>query len=376
MPWVRSPAASNDRLETDPPIHFSIPTDDPPMKQSNRYVAVLTLATVCLCGDSETAYAQLDRVYPTDSGSATAGKIEEVSRNGVKLKTGSSTKEYLENEIRKMSFQGDPAALTRGRELALDGQYEQALDELEGVNPDDMSRDLIKIDAEYYRLFARAKLALSGRGDRKAAVAEAIAFARNHSDSFHFFSVAKLLGDLELANNNYDQAVKYYGALSNAPATESKILARYLTGVAMLEKGDTPAAEKAFSDVASVDVSSSDALRIKILAKAGQAVALAKGGKGKEGLKLVDELIGQLNPTDIEMAAQIYNAQGASFEAAGDLEGAILAYLHTHLMFSGQPDAHAKALSRLVQLWPKVGRTERAAQARQELQQRYPGFAN
>ena len=70
----------------------------------------------------------------------------------------------------------------------------------------------------------------------------------------------------------------------------------------------------------------------------------------------MDSLIKELNPTDIEMSAKIYNAQGASYEAADDIEGAILSYLHTHLMFSGQPDAHAKALSRLVELWPKVGR--------------------
>ena len=51
-----------------------------------------------------------------------------------------------------------------------------------------------------------------------------------------------------------------------------------------------------------------------------------------------------------------------------------MAYLHTHLMFSLQPDAHAEALKRLVELWPQVGKPERAAEARSELQQRYPGF--
>jgi hypothetical protein len=43
-------------------------------------------------------------------------------------------------------------------------------------------------------------------------------------------------------------------------------------------------------------------------------------------------------------------------------------------MFSAQPDAHAEALKKLVELWPLVGKPERAAEARQELQQRYPGF--
>jgi hypothetical protein len=91
-------------------------------------------------------------------------------------------------------------------------------------------------------------------------------------------------------------------------------------------------------------------------------------------LTLVNGMIAELNPTDIEMAARIYNAQGASYEANGDHEGAIMAYLHTHLMFSAQPDAHAEALKKLIELWPLVGKPERAAEARQELQQRYPGL--
>ncbi|QEF97275.1 hypothetical protein Mal15_13140 [Stieleria maiorica] len=325
---------------------------------------------------TDRAQAQLDRVYTHDSGTATSGTITSVTKNGIQLKVGANTRNFVEDEIRKVAFQGDPPPLSRAREFAIDGQYEQALDELKGLDFSTISRDLVKTDAAYYRLLARAKLALAGQGDRKAATAEAISFAGQNRDSFHFYSVAKLLGDLALAQKEHAKALQFYSALAQAPSTESKIESRYLIGVTMLEQDDIPGAEKAFSDVASVEVNSTSALRLKTLAKAGQAVALAKGGKGKEGLELADKLISELNPTDIEMSAKIYNAQGASYEAAGDIEGAILAYLHTHLMFSGQPDAHANALSRLVELWPKVGRTERAAEARQELQTRYPGFVN
>jgi Flp pilus assembly protein TadD len=114
--------------------------------------------------------------------------------------------------------------------------------------------------------------------------------------------------------------------------------------------------------------------RLQTLASAGKAVALAQSGNAEVALELVKSLIAELNPTDVEMAARIYNAQGASYEASGDTEGAVMAYLHTHLMFSLQPDAHAEALKRLVELWPQVGKPERAAEARSELQQRYPGF--
>ena len=346
------------------------------MRYSRLLCLNLVAATLCLGVCTNPAQAQLDRVYTKESTTASTGTVLEITKNGLTLKVGANTKDFAENEIRKVLFQGDPPGLTKAREFAIDGQYEQALDELKPVDFEKLGRDVIKADAAYYRLLSRAKLALAGQGDRKAAIAEALGFAGNHRDSFHFFSVAKLLGDLELASKSHAKAIQYYGFLAKAPSTESKIESRYLIGVAMLDQDDIPGAQKAFSDVASVDVNSTDALRLKTLAKAGQAVALAKGGKGKEGLALAEKLISELNPTDIEMSAKIYNAQGASYEAADDIEGAILAYLHTHLMFSSQPDAHARALSRLVELWPKVGRTERAAEARQELKQRYPGFAN
>lgn len=323
-----------------------------------------------------TSYAQMDRVYTYGSNTASAGTVTESTVAGIKLKTGRNIKDFTHDQIRKIAFQGDPRELTRARDLALDGQHEQALEELKGLDLSKIARPLIRADADYFLALCNAKLALSGQGDRNAAIARAVKFAGKYRTSHHFFSIAKLLGDLALASKSYDKALQYYGALSKAPSTESKIESRYLIGVAHLEKGDVPAAEKSFSEVASVNVQTTQALRLKGLAKAGQAVALAKSGKGKEGLAVLDGLISELNPTDIEMAARIYNAQGQSYEATKDIEGAIMSYLHVHLMFSGQPDAHAKSLSRLVELWPQVGRTERAAEARQELQQRYPGYAN
>lgn len=334
------------------------------------------LATLLLLLGSTSAQAQLDRLYPEGASGAISGTIATVTKNGVQLKTGSSTKDYSEEEIRKITFQGDPAELTKGREFALDGQYEAALEELKALDVEKLKREVIKTDAAYYLVLVKSKLALAGQGDRTAAITEAINFVRQHSESYHFYSVAKLLGDLALSTKSYDKALLYYGSLANAPSTESKIESRYLTGVAMLEKGDNAGASKAFNDVANVSVESTEALRLKILAKAGQAVAQAREGKGEDALKMVNELVEKLNATDIEMAARIYNAQGAAYEALGDNEGALLSYLHTHMMFSGQPDAHARALSRLVELWPSLGHADRAAEARQELQQRYPGYAN
>jgi tetratricopeptide (TPR) repeat protein len=140
-----------------------------------------------------------------------------------------------------------------------------------------------------------------------------------------------------------------------------------------LQSGNSEPALAEFEKVIGLKAQTTQTARMQVLCKAGKALALARSGKPDEGLELVKGLIAELNPTDVEMAARIYNAQGACYEAKGDQEGAILAYLHTHLMFSGQPDAHIDALKKLVELWGKVGKPDRANEARQELQDRYPG---
>ncbi len=333
--------------------------------------ALLPLAAVVLLAGP--VFAQVDRVYPI-TGNPIVGKITEMRREGVVVEAGSSKQTVTVDKIRRILFDGDPPALIKGREFALEGEYEQAAEELRRMDFTAIKRDHVKADAMYYLARSEAELALVGRGDKAEAERKMSAFASANQQNFHFFRAAKTLGDLAVARGNFDQAVRYYGALLNAPPADLKIEGEYLVGVAKLRQGKAAEAESSFAKVVGAQVQSPAAARLQTLAKAGQAMALASQANGDEALQLVNTLIAQLDPADSEMAARIYNAQGASYEAKGDNEGALLAYLHTHLMFSGQADAHAEALTRLVELWPKVGNPERANEARQELQQRYPGW--
>ena len=322
---------------------------------------------------STNAAAQLDRVYDT-SGENVSGTVVQSSKQGVALKRGGNTQEFVAGDILKILYEGDPAALTKGREFALDGQYDQALTELKNINFDSLPRELIKADAAFYLVFSEANLALAGKGAKDEAARKLLAFAGKYRDSWHFFEAAKLLGDLSLALNDTEKAMTYYKSLMMAPSADTNVQSVYLQGLVNLKKSENEAALTEFEKVIGLKAQSTQAARLQALSKAGKAVALAQSGNPAEGLELVKSLIAELNPTDVEMSARIYNAQGVCYEASDDIQGAILAYLHTHLMFSLQPDAHAEALKRLVELWPLVDKPERAAEARQELQQRYPGL--
>ena len=342
------------------------------MKQLSTPARVLAFACVWMLGISS-VQAQLDRVYDMD-GNNVSGAVIQSNKNGVQLEKAGKTQTFKAGEIKKIMFEGDPPQLTKARQFALDGQYEQALGDLKNVKFETISRDVIKEEIAYYYAMCEAKQALSGQGKLDDAIRKTLNFIQTNQNSWHFFDAAKLLGDLALASNSNDNALKYYRELGKAPSESLIIESRYLQGLAQLNMKKGPEAVADFDKVLGLKANTTQTARLQTLSKAGKAVALAMQGNGDEANKLTDSLIAEMNPADVEIAARIYNAKGASCEALDDPEGAILAYLHTHLMFSAQPDAHAEALKRLVELWPKVGKPERAAQARQELQDSYPGF--
>lgn len=348
-------------------------------KKPNSRLTMRAIARVIAVGiglviaTSSSAWAQVDRVVPT-KGPTVIGKITDIKRDSVVIESNAGKQTFAIDKIGMLVFDKEPALLTSGRKAAVDGNYEQAAQDLSRIDFKELKRDEIKADAMYYVSRTDAELALAGRGDVVEATRKMRAFVTANPQSIHFYSAAKTMGDLAIAEGKYDDAVRFYGVLANAPIAELKVEADYLGAVAKLKQGNAAEADLGFTQVIATSVQSERGARLQTLAKAGKAVAMAKQNQGSEAVALVDALIAELNPDNSEVAAQVYNAQGASLEAIGDQEGAVLAYLHTHLMFSGQAGAHAEALSRLVELWPKVGNPERANEARQELQQRYPGW--
>ncbi len=139
------------------------------MKYLSCITPTVLLASCCWLLGANSASAQLDRLYPQDSNSPETGTVIKSTKNSMKFKIGANNKSYMPGEVRKILFQGDPAELTQGRQFALDGQYQQALAELKKINVDKLPREVIKDEAQFFIVWCEAKLALEGRGDKKAA---------------------------------------------------------------------------------------------------------------------------------------------------------------------------------------------------------------
>ena len=318
-------------------------------------------------------WAHADRVFDHDN-KTTNGRVEQISKKGVRIKKSGKLIPIPISKILKIQFDDDPKALTDGRDFTIKEQYDQALTELRKIDLKSIQEPGIRADAMFYIALCQSKLALAGKSSPKTATSSMLKFVGANRDSWHFYDAAKTLGDLAVTLGDLGKAKQYYGSLAKAPTAQQKIQSVYLIGTVALKAKDYDQAIVQFDKLLKQKFDSTLAVRTQMLARAGKAVALTRKGDADGGMKLIVSLIQQLNPTDIEMAARIYNAEGAIHEAKQDIDGAIISYLHTHLHYSSQPDAHAEALKRLAELFPKVGKPDRAAEFRQELQERYPGM--
>lgn len=343
---------------------------------SNSFFVVLFGLTVCGVNlfNANSLHAQTDRLYPKQ-GDVVIGKIKSIDKNELVITAGGKDQTYASSDVQRLVFQGEPDGLTQARDFVLDSQFEQAFEKLKQVDTTKLPRDVMKADAEFYRVQSQGELALSGQGDLNTATADLFTFIRGNPDTWHHYSSMRLLGDLAKALGNYEKAAQFYGLLGSSPARDLKIEAVYQSGMIKFAQDDLEKAKADLSKVAGLKPNSAEEKRLQTLAKAGIAVITAKQGQGEAALDMVNDLIGSLSPTDTRIAATLYNAQGASYMAMGDDEGALLAYLHTQLMYSMHAAEHVEALKRLIELWNKVGKPDRAAQSRGELQQRYPGLS-
>ncbi len=335
-----------------------------------RRSALLTLAVSALVATS--APAQQDQIFDK-AGTPIRGTIVGISPAVVKIETTGITRDIEVRTIQRLSFGDEPADLKNARDQALAGQYENALASLKKVNPAEIQTEAIKQEAGYYAAYCNAKLALTAGGDRRVAKDGLFEFIRGNPSTYHFFEAAELLGDLSFALGEYGEAAKYYGALAKAEWPEYKMRAAVLQARAQSAEGKYAEAMAAYDQILASGLNTPEAVEQKMQATVGRAVCLAATGKHEEGITIIEDLIAKNDPNDAALFGRAYNALGACYLKAGKTQEALMAYLHTDVLFFTDAESHAEALYQLSKLWAAVNKSDRAVEARSNLQNRYPG---
>jgi lipopolysaccharide biosynthesis regulator YciM len=103
----------------------------------------------------------------------------------------------------------------------------------------------------------------------------------------------------------------------------------------------------------------------------GNAAVLVGQKKTDEAIKVLNDIIAKGDSEDAELMAHAYNTLGTAYRQAGDANEAKFAFLHTDMLYSAVPDAHAEALANLAEIWKQLNKPERAAEARKRLGELY-----
>ncbi len=316
----------------------------------------------------------LDSVYTTKGGAPIKGTITEaMTRDQVTLDVGGIPRQFPINEITRITYGDEPSELTNARNSVNAKNYNAALEEIKKIAPQDLSRVHMKQDADYYRALCEIKLAMTEGGDKAKADAAMKAFVGGAPNSYHYYEAAEMVGDLALSMGKYDDAVRAYGAMAKAQTEDIQMRANNSAARALVANKNFPDALTRYQAVLDSGLATPEAANQKVYATIGKAQCLGETGKPDEGIKMLDDIIQKNDPADSKLFARTYNALGACHMKAGRAKDAILAYLHTDVLFYTDGDAHAEALYWLTKLWTQEQKADRATACRATLRDRYSG---
>lgn len=341
------------------------------MLRRHLLVAVLA-AIVLLISAGGPAYGQLDQVF-LSKGAPSRGIITAMGRDQIALDVSGVMRTIQVNEIARITYADEPSELASARNATLQRNYNQAAAELKKLEGVQIGRDLVRQDIEYYKALTLARLAMTAGGDKDAATAALVNFARGAQQNYHFYEAARLLGDLAMSSGKHADAVRYYGPLAAAPWPDFKMQAASAIGRALAADKKFDEALAQFESVLANEAATPEAAQQKLLATVGKATCLAETGKAAEAVDMLQEIINKNDPQDASLFARTYNALGACYLKLNMPKEALLAFLHTDILFSADADAHAESLYHLSKLWDSMNKKERAASARTTLSEKYAG---
>ncbi|WP_425617968.1 hypothetical protein NA78x_001660 [Anatilimnocola sp. NA78] len=315
----------------------------------------------------------LDAVYSNKAGVPSKGTITAVTKDEVTLDMAGVARPFPTNEVTRVIYADEPNELTNARNSVVAKNYNAAIEELKKLDPSLLTREFMRHDAAYYKALSELRLAMTEGGDKTKAETDMLAFLRAAPNSYHFYEAAELLGDLAASSGKYENAIRYYGPITKAPFEDYQMRANNALARAQVAQKNFPAALAGFEAVLAGNLSTAEANQQKLLASVGKAQCLGETGKADEGVSMAEGIIAKNDPQDAKLFARAYNALGACHLKAGRPKDALLAYLHTDVLFYADGDAHAEALYHLTKLWGDLNKADRATAARNTLRERYAG---
>ncbi|NOX55211.1 MAG: tetratricopeptide repeat protein [Planctomycetes bacterium] len=316
----------------------------------------------------------LDIVSRKSSEKNVQGTITQITRDGITVTPRLGKPITIPaNDIQSVRWDGEPAKLNLARGDEKSGRVEKALQTyqeiLKQIGP---GKTNLKRDVEFLIARATARLARTDSSKRDLAIQALEAFLKKASDSFRYYEAVQLLGELYLAKKDFRQAKSAFEQLGRAPWRDFQMAAQSALAQILLAQGKVSEALKTFDAVLQAQAKTPLEKQRRWEAMLGKANCLVQQKQYEPALKLLQDVVREAPAENSRILAEAYVRQGDCLQAMGKPKEAVLAYLHVPVLFPQESQRHAEALYHLSRLWNAVERPERAADARAELESKYP----
>jgi len=353
---------------------------------------LMAVVAICVLPATSQAFDKIVRL----NGSVQEGNITAITPLQITIEYNGIDRPFPINEIASVTFDQEPIEMTTARRQLKSQQLEQALESINKINIAELPTKMLQQEAYYLKAYITSLLALAGSEDKTAAANMMLNFIGDTvggNKTHHYLEALEMLGKLygsRGAEGDFDRANKVFTKIEEVIGGGGDKWADYLMRTKVLKadvlmkqaiiasteaekKQHYSDAYKLYDAVLRSGSTSPMAQSQKTWAALGKAACLAAAGQVENGVGIVNKIIADNSPSDVQLFARTYNTLGACHRLADQPKDALLAYLHTDLLFYGDPESHAEALYYLSKLWTEIGRGDRGEQARRLLKSRYPG---
>jgi len=301
------------------------------------------------------------------------------SREGIELKYQTKgqekTQKLTPDQVLAFQFSDEPLELSTARVEVEVGNYEEALEKLDAIDPTETesTREAVRWEVAWLKAFSAAKLASSDAAKIEDGVKALTTFIKETPESYRYYDACELLGDLGVTSRKLEIANRFYAKLEDSRSAPLQARGKVGRAKVAFLSNDLEQAETLFGEVAdsdSLDVRF-ESLSVQTTAKIGLARTLTKREKFDDAQKSLEVLLDATSNAATLQQASIYDALGELYAASGRAEEAIVAYLHIDLLYPNARVERVKALKALVGLWRQVGREDRAIETETILRERF-----
>ncbi len=331
------------------------------------FLATLSLTVSMAWADDVTLVPNTTVKEATGKTPIVRGTIQSETTTEVIVKLGATTTKIPTDQVVSIRYDGMPPSMALAETSENQGALAKAIDLYKKAAGEATGKPLIEQAAQFKVADLSAEMALADPSKVNDAITALGAFVKNHPTSRHIASAEESLARLQLQKEDYAGVETTLASLSKLPGGADR--AAVFRARISAKKGDHAKAITELDTLIKAGPEGSSRQRDAKLAKAESLAALKKYGEAETEVRSVIKALPAEDVADMSVA---YNTLGDCLRAAGRPKDALIAYLHTDILYSKDKEQHPRALAQIAKLWYELKREDRGDETLARLKNDYP----